>query len=427
MTLGEFVMKKTIILVLCIALILSLVSCMMNQEVEFKVNGLKISGDELVEKAGEILNAGVGPKDIVVEIMADQSLLSKITVTVLAGLVDPVETVVEETIASNPLIWEDVEPGNYSVRVLIKGPKGQEMNYYFELVVDAQLKITQMLVNDQTLQQGQDEVVVNPGEVVVFAQFNDSQAQGEVLLDGNETTNPCTFNALPNKQYVIDYDYSNPYDRLQKQLIVNTRASKLEIVDLLVDGIELNKDATLTYINEGPAQVFAETNEADATITIDVTDAQGNPVASGISSRGKYFEFVAFSNETYTILVTAQKDITTVTRQIKAEVLQGIALRANTKNCVLVGNQSSNPDLIKLLVSSANVDFVEAWIEVPVGHPNGNPNMRQIGIADVNQTGEAQFDVNPFNEEGIAGISGTYKFWVRPVGEEDFPVTLTVD
>ncbi|HPJ87744.1 MAG TPA: hypothetical protein PLO84_01355 [Thermotogota bacterium] len=419
-------MKRLLFVLIAISVVLFAIGCTQLPNIVFTINGVVVSGTQLAEKVGEIINAGVGPKDITVEIQAEESASVGATITVYAGVADPVQIVAQSNNLSLPLSWQDAQPGTYAVRVQIQSTSGVNENYYFTLIVDSEIRVTRILVNDRIIPDDQTVVMVDPKEVVVMAETNDPDVQTKAYLNGNEKTNPCTFTALPNTTYEITYEFTNQYETVEKKLTIQSRVSDLKIIDLLVDGIQLDNAATKTFINEGPTSVFAEANESGATFTVDVREADGTAVRV-LSSRGIDYNFVAESNKSYEITVRAYKDVTEVERIIHTQVLQGIAVRSNSDSIVAVGNESSDPSTLKLYVSSVDVDFVEAWLQLPDGHPNSNPNMKRLGTANVMADGTAEFDVDPFDTEFLTGIPGTYIFWVRPLGEEDFSASVTVN
>ncbi len=418
-------MKKLLFVLIAISVVLFAISCTQLPNIVFKINGVVVSGTQLAEKVGEIVNAGVGPKDITVEIQAEESASVGATITVYAGVADPVQIVAQSNNLILPLSWQDAQPGTYSVRVQIESTSGANENYYFTLIIDEEIRVTQILVNDRVIPEGQSVVTVDPKEVVVLAETNDPSVQTKTFLDGNEKTNPCTFTALPNTTYEITYEFTNQFETVEKKLTIKSRVSDLQIVDLHVDGIQLDKNATRTTINEGETRIFAETNEEGATLTVDVVEANGTEIRT-LSKRGIDTQFIAESNKSYDITIIAQKDVTTVERTIRADVLQNIAIRANSNSIIAVKDEYSHPSTLTLFVSSANVDFVEIWIQFPDGHPNSNPNMKQLGIANVQEDGTAEFDVDPFDPQFMNAVPGAYKFWVRPLGEEDFPASVDV-
>jgi len=412
--------KKMFSLILVsILVLLSLASCINTPVIPFVIEFLRVQGINITQQ-GEIITVGIGNTDVEFNAKVNAEYLKNTSIKVWAGLEEPVQLVAESADLSNPAFWLNVEPGEYSVRVQITGPNSKEANYYFVVKIETHLALKKLAVNDKTVRTDSTTIEINPGETFVFAEYNDTSAEVDITVGNQKFTNPCTFTAYPKTDYEMVIKASNSDEATENKYLLKTRQSNLDIVDVLVDGIYVTKDKNTVNVNEGQTNVFAEANDESAEFEFELN---GTLLSS---PRGGNFQFIAESNKKYTLKIKATKDVTTVERVVNINVLQGISSRVSYDSVIKIGEKTS-PETFDFIVNSENVDFVEAWLEFPQGHPNSNPNMKKIGEADVSVTDEAVFNINPLNPGFMAGIPGHYLLWAKTVEDQTFHTSSAVN
>ncbi len=415
--------KKSILLpVLIVAIILlSFTGCMNNPVIPFLIEMIQVQGIQITQPQGEVIVVGIGNTDIEFKVKVNDAYAASSSIKVWAGIQDPIQVVAEISDLSNPAFWQNVDPGEYSVRLQIIGPDSNEANYYFVVRIERQLSLKKLLVDDKIVPADSVEIEIDPGETVVFAEYNDPNSDVDVFINSQKYTNPCTFTALPKETYVMRLHSQNSNEATENTYTIKVRSSGLSIVDILVDGIFVSKDSDNVDINEGITNVFAEANDDTAVIEFELNGIQLD------TPRGGEMQFTAESGKKYTLKIKATKDITIVERTVQINVLQGISARVSNDSIVKVSENKSNPETLNFIINSENVDFVEAWLEFPVGHPNYGPNMKRIGVADVSQTNEAVFPLNPFDAQFMSGVPGKYILWAKTVEDQTFHASSTVN